>query len=106
MFTVLPLICKLSQLSLFFNFLIFLIFLSQTEMQSKRRRITKEQKRQTIRKCRRCLSESCPGNSDILSCPEVCTVSCKRCGQVSGCRGVDNGKNCTAEFASGSGINS
>jgi hypothetical protein len=42
---------------------------------------------------------------DILSGPEVCTVPCKRCGQVSGCRGVDNGKKCTAAVTSGSGIN-
>jgi hypothetical protein len=39
------------------------------------------------------LLESCPDNGDILSCPEVCSVSCKRCGQVSGCKGVDNGQN-------------
>jgi hypothetical protein len=34
-------------------------------------------------------------------------VPCKKCGQVSGCRGVDNGKNGTAQVSSagGSGIN-
>ena len=91
---------------MYYYYFIYLILLSQTKMQSKFWQITKKWKWQTIQKCRRCLSESCPSNGDILSCPEVCSVSCKRCGQVSGCRGVDNGKNCTAEFAGDSGINS
>ena len=58
----------------------------------------------TVHKFGHCLSTNCPGNSDILHCPEVCRVPCKKCGQVSGCRGVDNGKNCTAQ-GSGSGTN-
>jgi len=66
-----------------------------------------EQKRPTIRKCCCCLSTNCPGNSDILHCPEVCTVPRKKCVQVSGCLGVDNGKNCTAQGSGtgGSGSN-
>lgn len=48
------------------------------------------------------LKATCPGNSDISNCPETCTVPCKKCGQYSECRGVDNGRKCTAGVADSS----
>jgi hypothetical protein len=50
-------------------------------------------KRTTIRSCRRC-----PGNSDILKCPEPCTVPYKTCLRTEGCRGVDKGRKCTVPY--------
>ncbi|KAF8233296.1 hypothetical protein L208DRAFT_1458637 [Tricholoma matsutake] len=68
---------------------------------TKRRRVVPEsqRKRKAIRTCRRCREESCAGNNDIRKCRKECTVACKKCGQFSGCRGVDNGKDCTAALA-------
>jgi hypothetical protein len=64
---------------------------------AKRRRMVPEEqrKRTTIRSCRRCQKTFCPGNSDILKCPEPCTVPCKTCLLTEGCRGVDKGRKCT-----------
>ncbi|KAK7012668.1 hypothetical protein R3P38DRAFT_3323885 [Favolaschia claudopus] len=60
----------------------------------KRRRIT-ERKRETLRSCRRCRSSECKGAGGIFNCPIVCTVPCKTCNRLTGCRGVDDGKACT-----------
>jgi len=63
----------------------------------KRRRVVPEdQRRHTVmRTCRRCHQKSCPGNSNILNCSTPCTVPCKICKQLTGCRGVDGGRTCT-----------
>lgn len=67
---------------------------------NKRRRVIRDDLRQrSIRTCRRCHQQSCPGNSDILNCNMPCTVPCKKCNQLSGCRGVDGGKKCTYSIA-------
>ena len=67
------------------------------ERPTKRRRIVpvKDRKRALVRKCRRCKRGECSGNSDILTCNMPCTVPCKKCGQLQGCRGVDGGRRCT-----------
>lgn len=63
---------------------------------AKRRRIVSEnERRRTVRKCRRCGRPECPGGSNIFNCPVECTRPCNSCGQTTRCRGVDNGKNCT-----------
>jgi hypothetical protein len=54
-----------------------------------------QRKRTTVRSCRRCQKTTCPGNSDILKCPEPCAVPCKTCLRTEGCRGVDKGRKCT-----------
>jgi hypothetical protein len=62
----------------------------------KRRRVVANPLRQrTVRTCRRCRKQSCPGNSDILNCDMPCTVPCAKCGQLDGCRGVDGGRKCS-----------
>lgn len=65
--------------------------------ETKRRRVVPQDKRKrnTVRTCRRCRKAECPGNSDISKCPEVCIVPCIKCGQFTGCRGVDKGRYCT-----------
>ena len=67
------------------------------ERPTKRRRVVpvKDRKRKLVRKCRRCKRGECSGNSDILTCNMPCTVPCKKCGQLLGCRGVDGGRLCT-----------
>ena len=57
----------------------------------------------TVWKCHRCLKEICSGNNNILNCPETCTVPCKKCGQYSGCWGVDIDKKCTGGVGGSSG---
>lgn len=68
-----------------------------TEPSAKRRREVPAENRirKTVRKCRRCHRESCPGGSDIRRCPAPCFVPCKVCGRYDGCTGVDNGKKCS-----------
>ena len=62
----------------------------------KRRRVVPEGQRQRkTRSCRRCKKQTCPGMNDILMCPIECAVPCKKCKQLSGCRGVDGGRNCS-----------
>ena len=57
------------------------------------RMIPEEQcKRSAICSCHRCQKTMCPGNSDILKCPEPCTVPCRSCQRMEGCRGVDKGR--------------
>ena len=67
------------------------------ERPTKRRRVVpmKDRKQALVRKCRRCKRGECSGNSDILACNMPCTVPCKKCGQLQGCRGVDGGRRCT-----------
>lgn len=64
---------------------------------AKRRREVPPDKRirKTVRKCRRCHREECPGGSDIRRCPFPCKVPCKQCGRFSDCTGVNNGKKCS-----------
>ena len=67
------------------------------ERPAKRRRVVPEGQRQRkTRSCRRCKKQTCPGMNDILLCPVECAVPCKKCKQLSGCRGVDGGsRNCS-----------
>jgi hypothetical protein len=76
--------------------------LAADQTQAKRRRVVPELERRhmAIRTCRRCRQATCPGNSNILSCPVPCTVPCKVCNQLSGCRGVDGGRRCTYQISS------
>ena len=64
---------------------------------TKRRRVVPagERKHPNVRTCRRCKEPDCPGSNDITKCLAVCTVACRTCKQFKGCRGVDNGQNCT-----------
>jgi len=64
---------------------------------TKRRRVVPEGERKhpNVRTCRRCKEPDCPGSNDITKCLAVCTVACRTCKQFKGCRGVDNGRNCT-----------
>jgi hypothetical protein len=63
-----------------------------------RRVIPEDERKCTLmHTCQRCNQTSCPGNSNILNCKEPCTVPCKACKQLSGCRGVDGGRICTYE---------
>ena len=51
-------------------------------------------RKRSMRQCRCCHKPECTGNSDILKCPDQCTVPCKRCHRTMGCRGVDGGRKC------------
>jgi hypothetical protein len=67
------------------------------ERPTKRHRVVpvKDRKRALVRKCCCCKRGECSGNNDILTCNMPCTVPCKKCGQLLGCRGVDGGHRCT-----------
>lgn len=65
----------------------------------KRRRVVPDNKRKRsgLRSCRRCHQTECLGSYDILRCPLPCRVACIKCGQTTGCRGVDKGRGCTSK---------
>ena len=70
---------------------------SVCEQPTKRRRVVPDDQRKhhNVRKCRQCFQKTCPGNNNITNCPVPCTVPCKICNQLTGCRGVDGGRSCS-----------